>query len=587
MRARVGVLFVSLVVLAVPDVVSAGGLEYTAGGSQALGRGGAVTARADDPMVLSYNPAGLAELRGNQMMFDANLALMDACVTPYGFYGWGAYGGGKPSRLTDPETGETLLLNLGDPNDEGATQYYNEQLDRVCLEQGLTPVPQVGFTFRVSEDFGFGFGLIFPSVSPQGQWGGDDGIIRGASGQLRPAPTRYTLLRSGTIGIFPTVGVGYRLTNWLRVGAAFEWGMIAVDNTSMAMLTAGTSPHNDIEARVEANDLFVPAATASVHLVPTDALDIVAAFRWSGDLAAPGTITLTTGKYNPEAKPHSKENEIIAVHQNFPWKLRAGIRYADRLSPRPSGTGHDDVVNDRTGDIRDPMLDELWDLEFDIEYQLNARNKDQRVDYVEGQTVEFETLNGMVSSAMFPGSTLPGGSTDTVIEKRWKNQLSLRAGGSYNLIPGFFAFSLGAHYETRGVDPAYMQLDYWPVSRVGLHAGIRFRIARTFDITASYAHIFQETLDVAAPAHMNGADISTEYVATGTIENIDKRVGPQPRGMPPPPVKEEVRPSAPDGEARLDQNATQAPDGQPPYLINSGKYTSGMDVFAIGFHIHY
>src|SRR4051794_17997039 len=90
--------------LAVPSA-HAGGLEYTGGqGAQALGRGGAVTARADDPMVLAYNPAGLAELRGTQFLFNANLALMSACMEPIGYYGWGVYSGGRASILTDPDT---------------------------------------------------------------------------------------------------------------------------------------------------------------------------------------------------------------------------------------------------------------------------------------------------------------------------------------------------------------------------------------------------------------------------------------------------------------------------------------------------
>jgi long-chain fatty acid transport protein len=72
----------------------AGGLEYTGQGAQSLARGGAVAARADDPMVLAHNPAGLAELRGSQFLLNINLALFDACVDPAGYYGWGAYLGG-------------------------------------------------------------------------------------------------------------------------------------------------------------------------------------------------------------------------------------------------------------------------------------------------------------------------------------------------------------------------------------------------------------------------------------------------------------------------------------------------------------
>ena len=59
----------------------AGGLEYQGQGATALGRAGAVEAKASDPMVIAYNPAGLAELRGSQFLLNLNLALFHACDT--------------------------------------------------------------------------------------------------------------------------------------------------------------------------------------------------------------------------------------------------------------------------------------------------------------------------------------------------------------------------------------------------------------------------------------------------------------------------------------------------------------------------
>src|SRR5262245_22185013 len=111
-RSVLSVLIVATVCLLAARA-NAGGLEYAGQGARSLGRGGASTARADDPMVLAHNPAGLAELRGTQLLLDLNLALMDACVDPSGYYGYGAYAGGSPSRLPDPDTGETVPLPLG------------------------------------------------------------------------------------------------------------------------------------------------------------------------------------------------------------------------------------------------------------------------------------------------------------------------------------------------------------------------------------------------------------------------------------------------------------------------------------------
>jgi len=565
--------------------VSAGGLEYVGAGTQALGRGGAVTARADDPMVLGYNPAGLAELRGNQILVNANLALMDACVDPIGYYGWGAYGGGQASRLTG--FGKTLDLNIGDTNPGGPKDaYYTGRLDTVCMRQNITPVPQLGFSFRLTERLGVGFGLIFPSQAPQGQWGGPNGVIDTPAG-LRPAPTRYMLLNTGSIGLFPTIGLGFRFTKWLRLGAAFEWGMYGVDLTNMtAAAGGGTSPANDIVSRTRVTDWFVPAVNASIHLVPFDALDIVAAVRVSGDLEAPGTLEITSGLFDSRFVPRTSE-ERATLYWKLPWKLRGGIRYASRLVPRPDGTGAGEGSLEFGPRVGDAMENERWDIELDVEYQLNARASTQRVVGEPNQFVIFETPGGMISPTPFPSAPRIGASTDIVLPKNWKNQISARLGGTYNVLPGRLAFSLGAHYENRGVDPSYMQIDFWPVSRIGLHAGVKIRVAKRIDFVASYAHIFQETITVSAPGTDadTGQNIWNRWNMTGQVDAIDKHVGTAPRGMTGQFIDAPV--ASADGVAAFPQILTKGVAGAPPSIVNAGTYRSSIDVVSLGVNVHY
>src|SRR5262245_37314088 len=88
-RHLLAVSSLSIALVALATEVHAGGLEYAGGGTIGLGRGGANAARADSPFVLSNNPAGLAELRGMQSMINFQYARLNACVTPYGYYGWG------------------------------------------------------------------------------------------------------------------------------------------------------------------------------------------------------------------------------------------------------------------------------------------------------------------------------------------------------------------------------------------------------------------------------------------------------------------------------------------------------------------
>lgn len=531
-------------------------------------------------MVMMYNPAGLAELRGSQLMFNANNAWMNACVDPIGYYGWGAYGGGKASRLTDPRTGTVQTLNLGRAAQIGPaeTAYYQGAYDTVCLDQAMTPVPELAFTTRLGERFGIGVGMIFPGITPQGTWGSSNGIINGAGG-LRPAETRYMEIRSGTIGLFPSIGLAYRIADWLRIGATFRWGIINVDNSTMAAVQVGTTPANDLLVHVKATDWFVPELTGSLHIVPVDAIDVVLGFHYQADLSAPGTIDITTGEYDATAKPLLQTNRVTGVNQRFPMSAWLALRYASRLAPRPQGDGHD--LN-QTGRVLDSFENERWDVEADLNYEMNARHRDLTITYVPNQQVRFESLAGSMTMQAFPDVTMP----NTNIQKRWKDQISARVGGSYNILPGLFGVSAGVHYENRGVDPSYMQVDYWPLQRIGLHAGIKVRIAGRTDIVLSYAHIFQETLTVTAPAHENFDQIGMQYAQTHTVTNIDKRVGVPSSTMPLVPLEEPKSPSS-DGEARLTQNFAKALPGTPPVIINAGTYRSSIDVVSAGVNVHF
>jgi hypothetical protein len=567
--------------------LQAGGLEYTGQGAQALGRGGAVAARADDPMVLAHNPAGLAELRGSQFLINLNVALFDACFTGSGYYGWGTYLGGNKSQLPDPDGGPPAIIPLSEidnsvtPAVAAAHGYYIDPFDTVCLDQRITPIPQIVWTRRLSEDLGIGIGLIFPAATPSGRWGGKYGVIRGDTGELRPAPSRYMLLDTNNLGIFPNVGLGYRIFEALRLGLSLEWGIVGVNTTTMAGTLGGNSPSNDVMAHVKAQDWFIPGFTASVHLVPIDSIDLVVAFRYQDDIDATGDVDLTTGLFDPALRPHTTNHLTInSVKQAMPWKLRAGIRYADRFAPRPAGTGRWEADASTPHRIHDPLQDERWDLEFDVEYQMTDRNDAQRLVYELRQRVEFMTAEGMITSAEAP--------TETTIEKRWQNQLVARLGSTYTLMPGKFGVSAGAHYETRGLDPDYMQIDFWPLQRIGLHGGVIVRVAKSIDFVFSYAHIFQETLRIAPPPHLDRAEISTAIAAGGNPKNMDKTVGALlDRTGYGQMVLEERKLESPDGVARVPQVVTRQAASQPPTIINAGTYSSNFDVFSVGVNVHF
>jgi hypothetical protein len=200
-----------------------------------------------------------------------------------------------------------------------------------------------------------------------------------------------------------------------------------------------------------------------------------------------------------------------------------------------------------------------------------------------GQRVAFESTDGTTSYVDFPNVNVPA----NIVERNWKNQIAVQLGGSYNILPGVFSVHAGVNYETRGVDPQYMNVDFWPVQRFGLNGGITVRIDRRIDLTFAYGHIFQETLSVAAQQHVSRID---ETAPGGAGPNgIDKTVGtPQDRANSGTEVAyEQNAPVSPDGTSNLEQELTATANGDPAYVINAGHYRSNLDVVAVGVQMHF
>lgn len=544
--------------------VRAGGLEFSGAGVHGLSRGGAVAARTNDAMALRYNPAGLVEVHGSQVIMEMQLSLLDACVDPIGYYGWGVYRGGESFELPDPQGGQPRPTTL-----EVGSQYYRDTLDRVCLSQNVQPVPQLAWAKALTRRWGIGAGLIFPAAMPSGSWGGKDGVIRNDDGELRPAPTRYQQISSGNLALFPTLGAGYRATDWLRLGVSLTAGVYLIDTEVMRVSGGGTGPAADIIVRLDAQDWFVPGATASAHFVPFDALDIVTAFRWQGFIDASGTATATTGAFNPLFARQDTELEIDSVRQNLPWAATLALRYASRRGPR--------------GDTVDPMVDENWDIELDVQYQLNSRGDTQVVDPADGQQLVFRDAQAanLAPEEQEDFTTLAEFPNWTSLPKGWVDQWSVRLGGSYQVLPGKLSASLGAHLETRGVEPGLAQVDFMPFARAGVHAGLTVRVDDWIDLRAGYAYIRQETLTVRPPPHQDRSE-----------GGFDKTVGNPGEGRLGDDGDEEVLQEQPpvttaNGTAALTQQVVRTSEADPPYIINAGTYRSQMHVLSVGARLRF
>lgn len=477
MRRRSLTIFALFTLLGIPGLAHAGGFEYVAPGTRALGRGGAFMARADDPMALGYNPAALAFLPGYQLMLGSHLAFQDACVERTGTY--------DASGVSTNWSADSIF---GAPNASDPDNWVNQQMPRVCRGGYPGPSPQLAFTARLLPELGIGVGLLTPSAVGNGTWGNEDGTIE-ANGMVLPTPTRYALVQQDLLLIHPTIGIGISPVEWLSLGVSFQWGMAIVNYTNFTNAGTGAEdPAEDVRTELNAQDFFVPAVIVSAHFVPIDELDIVLMARMSDNINAGASLTLTTGWFGTEQfgsyRPETTVLEGTTLHAGQPWQFGLAVRYAERRQPRHRDP---DQAGRVTGRIEDPMQNEVWDIELDVVYQHNGTVGDFVVTPPDAAAVALCEGEGGCLHAPLPG-VLP-------IPHGWKDQLSVRLGADWTVLPGQLALRLGAHWESSGFNAQYQSQDFIPGMRLGLHAGATLRFDR-LDVSLAYAHIFQFTESV-------------------------------------------------------------------------------------------
>ncbi|AUX47452.1 hypothetical protein SOCE26_089730 [Sorangium cellulosum] len=449
------------------------GLDSPEIGVLQLGRGGAWVARADDPLAAYFNPAGLAAQRTSA---HAGLHFMQLgqCFTRLG-----PDGKPVPPSLTTP---------IPAPGSEGGPD------PEVCAEGGIFPNPQLAAAFRVNDALVLGLAALGPHGVGGRAWPESLPYTHPTFGDLtQPSPQRYLLTSLDALILLPTLSAGVTLAEGLSVGAGFIWGAAAIDfvNFSEATVSRGGddfNTHNDLRTRVRAADLFVPGLVLGARWAATRHLDVGAWFKWQDAVRAKTDLTIesrywtTAGIKNedpcrgePPGCNVTEEKGAGELRLPVPMEAKLGLRYH-----KPRGAPRAGRAAAAAPGVRDPMADDLFDVELDFTWANNSA-----VDAIEVRFREGIPVRGTVVGFVPVNADVP---------HRWKDVMGVRLGGDLVVLRNLLAVRAGGFFENKGQDDADLNLDFHLGYRIGVGGGVTARVG-PLDISAAFQHTSFGALD--------------------------------------------------------------------------------------------
>ncbi len=506
------VLAVALIGLAstvAPAALASNPLEYPDNGAAAFSRGGAWLATGNEPIAAHYDPAALA-IQTSAFSIDQNLAYDKVCYSRQG------------PNSTPESTG--LAGDFYLPACNGRTAFPST-------------IPSIAVSLRVSEKLGIGMAIVPPSTYA----GADNAYPPLATGfNLKaadclasgkpastcgspyvtvPAPYRYQQLQQLSTILFPTVSVGYAILPTLRIGVGFISG-IGVINNSVAAIQSTTppgpgqvatdNPGADAISTLHTKDLFMPGVVVSVHWSPTPMLDVAAWGRWISPLdSSTGDLSIQTQPFDStgattstKLQPTCQANRGSACYNNallspinqygndafrhfkfpFPPEVRVGVRFhrpRAGVEQRP----FDSTPVTRRFTSRDPLHDDLFDVELDGSYSFNTA----------ANTIEirFAEANGGGTAPVKPIGEVP---PNADIWNGYENSFGLRLGGQWNAIRDVLGLRAGTWLETQSQRAEWLEVYPVGATRGGFGGGVVVR-QDFVDISVGYQYQWSAGLD--------------------------------------------------------------------------------------------
>ena len=478
------------------SAAASSGIDSPESGVTQVGRGSAWLARADDPLAVYFNPAALA-FQASGVHVGAQLMFMNRCFTRKG----------PGNVVVSPGDAAGALGSLpgpGAPLDPDSAKQVPPPAE-VCSDKGAFPNPQIAATFRLTNRLAVGVALVAPHASGNNNWPETvPYTTRLGIPTTQPAPNRYMLVSSEALIVFPTVGVGYAIADNLSIGASFLWGVAIVDfvNFSEGISPPGAatpssdqfSRNSDLRAHLSGKDLFIPGFAVSAFWAVTPRLDVSIWAKWTDALRINAADVNVTARYwddvggvrtdacamdpnGDKACNITDAKGVGSVKFSLPMEVKLGARYHH---PRAAATRP--KWADKPGRrVRDPLSEDLFDLEFDFTWAQNSVVGDLEIGFPKKPQIPVKgTPSFLPSNANVPHN--------------WVDVAGLRLGGDFVVLPSRLALRAGGFFETQGQDDRYLGLDFDVAQKIGVSGGATVRIGPV-DVALAYQHTFFATLD--------------------------------------------------------------------------------------------
>jgi len=235
----------------------AGGILVGESGSQAQERGGAFVAKADDPMALSMNPAGLVNAKHIDIYLGMNLLNFSLDYQ---------------RRVTQPIMGEPTTF------------------PKVTNDSNWQPVPEIVVVEKLTSKLAIAEGIYAPQGFPNRDFPcvANDNCTVDSAGT--PAPNRYDIVHQESIVVFPSIAVAYRILPELDLGVRASWGIATAKarNFPWAGTNHAEDPGFDADFQADTSDDMVLSFGFGALFRPTPNLELGGSYSTGGQVRARG-----------------------------------------------------------------------------------------------------------------------------------------------------------------------------------------------------------------------------------------------------------------------------------------------------------